>query len=86
MCPTGKTIDDATIIGGQEGGLYKLEGTTRTSLLVHDSMEPSELWYRRLAHVDYIALPIASKTVLGLPEIQMNHEGICKGCAQGKNM
>ena len=24
--------------------------------------------------------------VRGLPEIQVNHEGICKGCAQGKNM
>ena len=26
MWPRGKTIDDATIIGEQEGGLYKLKG------------------------------------------------------------
>ena len=26
-----------------------------------------------------------SKAVFGLPEIQAKHEGICKGCAQGKN-
>ena len=25
------------------------------------------------------------KVVSSLPEIQVNHEGICKGCAQGKN-
>ena len=25
MCPRGKTIDDATIIGEQEGGVYKLK-------------------------------------------------------------
>jgi hypothetical protein len=23
--------------------------------------------------------------VTGLPEIQVDHEGVCKGCAQGKN-
>ena len=27
-----------------------------------------------------------SKVVIGLPEIQMNNEGVCKGCAQGKNI
>ena len=26
-----------------------------------------------------------SKVVTGLPEIQIDHEGVCKGCAQGKN-
>ena len=26
MCPKGKTIDDAVVIGEQEGGLYKLKG------------------------------------------------------------
>ena len=25
------------------------------------------------------------KVVTGLPEIQIEHEGVCKGCAQGKN-
>ena len=26
-----------------------------------------------------------SKVVKGLPEIHIDHEGVCKGCAQGKN-
>ena len=52
---------------------------------VHDSVEPSELWHRRLAHVHYRALPLANKAVEGLSEIQAKHEGVCKGCGNGKN-
>ena len=33
----------------------------------------------------YRALPIASKAVEGLPEIQAKHDGVCKGCTKGKN-
>ena len=85
MCPKEETIGDATVIGEQEGGLYKFKGQPEQAL-VHDSMEPSELWHRRIAHVHYRALSIVSKVVSGLPEIQTKHEGICKGCAQGKNV
>ena len=52
--------------------------------MVHDSVEPNELWHRRLAHVHDRALPLASKDIEGLPEIQANH-GVCKGCVKGKN-
>ena len=50
MWPKGKTIYDATIIREEDGGLYKLKGHTKQAL-VHDSIEPSELWHQRLAHV-----------------------------------
>ena len=69
MWPRGKTIDDAVVIGEQEGGLYKLKGHPEQALF-HDTVEPSELWHRKLAHVHYRALPIASKAVEGLPEFQ----------------
>ena len=36
--------------------------------------------------MNYRALSMARKEVSILPEIQENHEGICKGCAQGKNV
>ena len=85
MWPKGKTIDNAIVIGEREGGLYKLKGQPKQAL-VHDSMEPSELWHRRLAHVHYRALSLASKAVNGLPKIQTKHEGICKECAKGKNI
>ena len=52
MWPNGKTIDDVVVIGEQEGGLYKLKGQPEQSL-VHDSIEPNELWHRILANVHY---------------------------------
>ena len=66
MWPKRKSFDDAVVIGEQEGGLYKLKGHLEQAL-VHDSVEPNELWNRRLAHVHYRALPLARKDVEGLP-------------------
>ena len=48
--PRGKPIDDAIVIGEQEGGLYKLKGHLEQDL-VHDIVEPNEIWHRRLAHM-----------------------------------
>ena len=62
----GKTINDAVVIREQEGGLYKLKGYPEQAL-IHDTVEPNEIWNRRLAHVHYRALPIASKAI---PEFQ----------------
>ena len=53
--------------------------------MVHDTVEPNELWHIRLAHVHYREQPFASKAVEGIPEIQDKHEGVCKGCVKGKN-
>ena len=53
--------------------------------LVHDTVDPSEIWHRRLAHVHYRALPLVSKAVEGFPKIQEKHDGVCNGCAKGKN-
>ena len=84
MWPRGKTIDDAIVIGEQEGGLYKLKVHLEQAL-VHDTVDPNELWHRRLAHVHYRSLPLASKVVEGIPKIQAKHEGVYKGCVKGKN-
>ena len=67
MWPKGKTIDDAVVIGEQEGGLYKLKGHPEQDL-IHDIVERDEIWHRRLAHVHYRALLIANKAVEGLPK------------------
>ena len=60
--PKGKTIDDVVVIEEHEGGLYKLKGYLEQAL-IHDIVEPNELWHRRLAHVHYRALIIASKAI-----------------------
>ena len=50
MWPKGKTINDAVVIREQEGGLYKLKGHPEQAL-VHEIVEPNEIWHRRIAHV-----------------------------------
>ena len=52
MWPKGNTIDDATVIEEEYGGLYKIKGQPEKAL-VHESIEPNELWHRRLVHVHY---------------------------------
>ena len=42
MCTRGNKIEDATMIGEEDGGLYKLKGQPEQAL-VHESIEPSEL-------------------------------------------
>jgi hypothetical protein len=49
-------------------------------------VNPSELWNKKFAHLHYKALPSVSKMVTGLLEIQAKPDGVCKGCAQGKNV
>ena len=59
MWTKGKTIDHAVEIGFEEGGLYKLKGRT-DSALTTSTINPSELWQKRIAHVHYKSLPIVS--------------------------
>ena len=53
--------------------------------LVHDSVDPNELWHRSITHVHYRALPLARKAVEGLPKTKTKNDGVCKGYAKGKN-
>jgi len=53
---------------------------------VHNDIKPSELWHRRYAHLHYKALPALKQIVLGVPDLQMDHNCVCKGCALGKNV
>jgi hypothetical protein len=85
MWPKGKTIEDAVVIRTKEGGLYKLKGHSNASLN-HSTDNPCELWHRRLAHIKYKSLSYISKVVTSLLEFKVDHEGVCKGCAQGKNI
>ena len=79
MLTKGKTIDDAVEIEVEEGGLYKLKGHVDVdSTLITSTISPCELWHVVLAHIHFKSLLIVSKVVTGLPEIQIEHEGVCK--------
>jgi hypothetical protein len=79
------SIENARVIESREGNLYRLLEQNEESL-VHDEVNPTELWHRRYAHINYQALPFLKRMVEGIPELQSTHEGICKGCALGKNI
>ena len=56
MCSKGKTVEDVVFIGEEGGGLYKLKGHLEISL-VNETTSLSELWNRRLAHINYKSFP-----------------------------
>jgi hypothetical protein len=45
-----------------------------------------EIWHIILAHINYKVVPYVCKEVTCLPELKVDHEGVCNGCAQGKNI
>jgi hypothetical protein len=63
------------VIGVQEGGLYKLK-RHQEQALVHNNVSSSELWHRRLSHINYRELSVLSKMVTGLPDIQIEFDGV----------
>jgi hypothetical protein len=84
LWPKNSSIDSATVIGVREGGLYNLKGHQEQAF-VHNNTSSSELWHRRLAHLNYRALPVLSKMVTSLPDMQVECDGVCNKCALGKN-
>jgi hypothetical protein len=80
-----KTMDEAIVIGKEEGGLYNLKGHSEAAM-THSIENLGELWHRILSYINYKALPYVSKAVIGLLELKFDHEGVCDGCAQGKNI
>ena len=77
------SLDKASVIGVRYDSLYKLIGRSAHAL-VHDDTHLSELWHRRIARLHYKALPSVRKMVTSFPELQIEHDGVCKGCALGK--
>jgi hypothetical protein len=79
------SIVNARVIGNREGNLYRLLEQNEEAL-VHNEVNPNEIWHRRYPHINYQALPFLKKMVEGIPKLQSTHEGIYKGCSLGKNI
>ena len=78
------SIEQVKVIGNQEGRLYKLISPSAQAL-VHIEFSLCELSHRRFGHLHFKILPTLSSIVDGIPKLKEDHEGICKGCALGKN-
>jgi hypothetical protein len=61
-------IENARVIESREGNLYRLLKQNEEAL-VHDEVNPNELWHRRYTHINYQALPFLKRMVEGIPEL-----------------
>lgn len=83
--PKNSNLKQAYTIGIRHECLYKLDTTSLQALSVA-STDPCELWHRRLGHLNFQTLSSMFNLVVGLPNLPLKHEGVCKGCALGKNI
>jgi hypothetical protein len=51
MWAKGKTMEEAIVIGKEEGGLYKLKGHSEAAM-THSIDNPCEIWHRILTHIN----------------------------------
>ena len=56
MWSKGNTLEVVMVIGEEEGGIYKLKGHPKTTL-VHETTNSREMWHRSRAHINFKALP-----------------------------
>jgi hypothetical protein len=59
-------IENSRFIGSREGNMYRLLEQNEEAL-IHDKVNPNELWHRRYAHISYQALPFLRRIVDGIP-------------------
>jgi hypothetical protein len=52
------SIKKVRVIGSREENLYRLLEQNEEAL-VHDEVNPNELWHRRYAHINYQSLPFS---------------------------
>ena len=77
-------METTKVIGVREEILYCLSTVPKQNL-VHDSTSINDLWLRILDHLNYQALTSLRNMVTGLPMLHVDHDGVCRGCALGKN-
>ena len=85
MWPTNEGMSSSMEIGVKVGNVYRLLGNP-IQALVHETMNPCELWHKRFGHLNYRALPSLPKMVTSLPSLSLVHDSLCNGCALGKNV
>jgi hypothetical protein len=73
MWAKGETLNQAIVIGSEENGLYKLKGHPETAM-THTIENSCELWHRRLAQINYKALPYICKAE-GV--LELIHSDVC---------
>jgi hypothetical protein len=84
--PQGSAMDVGQVIGVREGELYRLLFQPLLALVASSDSNGQlcELWHRRMAHLHHGALGALREVVTGVPQISIEHQDVCRGCALGK--
>ena len=83
--PLNSSMREVFTLGSRCEGLYKVNGKP-IHAFVHDIDFQYDLWNIKFSHLHYKALPDVRKMVSGMPEIGMDHEGVCPECASEKHI
>ena len=78
-----KDFNYVVMIGVTEGGLYNVSKKFIKSL-IHDTANPCELWYRRLGHLHFKALPRLHNMVKVCLYF-LEHDSACTSCSWEEN-
>jgi hypothetical protein len=79
---SNEDLSTAITIGTHESGLYKISSQV-VQALVYEMINSYELWHKRLRHLNYNALPVLQKMVIGMPVFSVENDSVCKGCSLG---
>jgi len=83
VCIWKNNVKYAFTLGFSVDSLYQVDGIL-LGVISRDTTLQFKLWHRRFAHLHYKALPDVRQMVTGMLEFQVEKEGVCPGCAEGK--
>ena len=78
-------LESPATIGVREGFLYKVPRKF-IKAMIHDTINPCELWHKRFGHFHFKALLGLQKMVKGMCLFQSEYDRMCRGCALRKNI
>jgi hypothetical protein len=84
--PRGSSLASRQVIGERDGKLFTLLFHPLHALAASSdsSKHLCELWHRRMAHLHHGALGGLREVVTRVPQISIEHQDVCRGCALGK--
>jgi hypothetical protein len=84
--PRGSSLASGQVIGVRDGKLFRLLFQPLHALAASSdsNRQLCELWHRRMAHLHHGALGGLREVVTGVPQISIEHQDVCRGCALGK--
>jgi hypothetical protein len=84
--PRGSPRASGQVIGVREGKLFRFFFQPLLALAVSsdNNKQLCELWHRRMAHLHHGALGELREVMTGVPQINIEHQDVCRGCALGK--